>query len=154
MTTTWNGNSGNHPTRRLRFDSSTTRSVTPSGVRPPSIHSGRRLVTVAVLSILILWGSLYLAFRDWQGRFRERAAFGKNHVATAIDPLAQVVPTGVDPTEWRQAVQTTHDMIVTLTGSNVLSLDEMKSLRGELTERDCAPVPKLPVMNSRQSGRT
>lgn len=142
MTTTRNGNSGNHPTRRLRFDASTSRLVTGPETRPTSNHSGRRLVTAAVLSILFLWGSLYLVFRDWRARFRERSAFGKSYVATAVDPLVHVVPAGVDPAEWRRAVSATHDMIVTLTGSNVLSLNEMKNLRGELAMRTARTRPE------------
>src|SRR5262245_19910805 len=119
MTTTWNSNPGNHPTRRLRFDASTSRPANSPGGRLASTHSGRRLVTIAVLSILLLWGALYLVFRDWRARFRARAAFGKSYVATAIDPLATVPPSGVDSTEWHLAVRETHDMIVTLTGSNL-----------------------------------
>lgn len=99
-------------------------------------------MTVAVISILILWGLLYLIFRDWRMRFQERAAFGKTHVATAIDPLAKIVPSNVDPTEWRLAVRATHEMIVTLTGSNVLTFEEMKNLRGELAGRTARVRPE------------
>lgn len=97
---------------------------------------------VAVFSILILWGSLYVAFREWRTRFRERAAYGKQHVATAVDPLGQIVPGDVKPTEWQAAVRETHDMIVTLTGSNILTLNDMKDLESELTVRTARARPE------------
>lgn len=97
---------------------------------------------MAVFSILILWGSLYLAFREWRTRFRERAVFGKQHVATAVDPLGRIVPDDIKPTEWQAAVRETHDMIVTLTGSNVLTLDDMKNLKSELTAHTARARPE------------
>lgn len=142
MATTRNGNPGNHPTRRLRFDASTSRLVKSPPAELSPTHSGRRLVTVAVCSILILWGSLYLAFREWRARFHERVAYGKKHVAPAVDPLGHIVPPDVDPIKWRRAVRETHDMIVTLTGSNVLTLDGMKDLENELTMRIARAQPE------------
>src|SRR5579862_7141410 len=98
MTTARNGSSSHRSsTRRLRFDASMVR---PTVTHRPGVYpaySGRRFITVGVLSVLILWGLLYLAFRDWRERYRERAAFGKNYVATAIDPLAKIIPPGTDP---------------------------------------------------------
>lgn len=99
-------------------------------------------MTIAVCSILILWGSLYLAFREWRARFQERVAYGKEHVAPAIDSLSRIIPPDVDPIKWRQAVRETHDMIVTLTGSNVLTLDGMKDLENELTTRVAHASPE------------
>jgi hypothetical protein len=141
MTSTRNGSHGNPSTRRLRFDSSTGRPASRPAQKRPSPHSGRRFVTVAVVSVLILWGVLYFTFRDWRVRFRERAFFGKSQVATAVDPLARIVPHGVDPGEWRQAVDDTHALLVRLTGSNILDLSEMKALRNELSARAARATP-------------
>ncbi|MCA1684908.1 MAG: hypothetical protein LC745_02765, partial [Planctomycetia bacterium] len=77
--------------------------------------SGRRFVTAAVLSVLVLWGSLYLTFRHWRAGYRERQAYGERRVAAAVDPLAAVVPTGASPDAWRRAVAETHAMLTTLT---------------------------------------
>lgn len=112
----------------------------PAG-KASSPYSGRRFVTAAVVSVLLIWGALYFTFRDWRARFRERADFGKSHVATAIDPLAKIVPDGVDPGDWRLAVDETHLLIVRLTGSNLLNLREMKALRTELGARAARATP-------------
>ena len=112
-------------------------------------------MTAAVLGVLILWGSLYLAFWHWRAGYRERQAFGARHVAAAVDPLAAVVPAGecpaavrargargrgarrrdrpttdAPPDSWRRAVAETHALLVTLTAANVLDRDQMAALRG------------------------
>jgi hypothetical protein len=115
-------------------------------------------VTAAVLTVLVLWGSLYLAFRHWRSRYRERADFGKRYVAAAVDPLAAVVPAGerpaavraagcagaaaiaaaaspldVSPGDWRRAVAETHELLVALTAANVLDLEQMRALSGRVS---------------------
>ena len=97
-------------------------------------HSGRRLVVVAVVVILLTWGGLYLAFQRWRAAYRERAAWGASHVVSAIDPLKEVVPPGVDRAVWRNAVDDTHAMLLTVVASNLLDLHEMDSLRLELDQ--------------------
>jgi hypothetical protein len=89
---------------------------------------------VAGAIILVLWGTLYLVFRDWRARYRIRANFGAAEVAPAIDPLAEIVPPGIDPRSWKDAVAATHSMLVSVTGSNLLDLPQMESLRDELHE--------------------
>jgi hypothetical protein len=105
-------------------------------------HSGRRFVTLALLSILVLAGLLALVFRDWRARYRERAAFGALQVAPAIDPLAQVVPPEIAPDAWRQAVAETHALLVTLTASNLLDLAQMHALRAEVQARVARARPE------------
>jgi hypothetical protein len=95
-------------------------------------YSGRRFVTLAVLAVVILWGLLYVVFREWRARYRVRAAYGANQVVPAIDPLAEVDPPGVDPGRWRDAVAGTHAMLLTVTASNLLGLAAMRDLRLEL----------------------
>jgi hypothetical protein len=143
MATAWNGNRGPQPARRLRFDGQVRpHHVEGSGTGAPAGHSGRRFVTLAVLGVLVLWGVLSLAFRDWRARYRARAAFGATQVATAIDPLAEVVPPGIAPDAWRRAVAETHAMLVTLTASNLLDLAQMHALRAEVRARVARARPE------------
>jgi hypothetical protein len=131
-----NGNPEGRSPRRLRFDdlaSGLARSAAAAGASART-HSGRRLVLAAGATILVLWGVLYLAFRDWRARYRERAYFGATAVAPAIDPLANVVPPGIEPRAWREAVERTHSMLVTVTSANLLDVPQMAALRGELEQ--------------------
>lgn len=147
MSSSSNGQHGrpDDPIRRLRYDDLSAIMDRTSGHGPrragarktalswmSSGTSGRRFVIVAVIAVLVVWGSLYLVFREWRARYRERAAYGAGQVAPAVDALADVQPPGVDPARWRDAVNRTHAMLVTLTGSNLLGLSEMRDLRAEL----------------------
>jgi hypothetical protein len=100
----------------------------------PRSHSGRRFVIVAGLTVLVIWGVLYLVFRDWRARYRERAAYGSSQVVPAIDPMAGLVPPGADPAAWRDAVSETRALLVTVTASNLLGMAEMQALRAELDQ--------------------
>ena len=130
-------------TRRLRFDdldSIIARNSGDSGLAETAAvsetaspgHSGRRLVVVAGVLLLMLSGVLYLVFYDWRVRYRERALFGANQVVPAIGPMENVVPAGIDPGRWRDAVSQTRAMLLTVTGSNLLTVKEMNALRAEL----------------------
>jgi hypothetical protein len=148
MSSAHNGRQGSHrdPIRRVRFDDlpsimaqALTRAPGWQGAAVampwlPRSHSGRRFVIIAVLAVLVIWGVLYLVFRDWRTHYRERAAYGASQVAPAIDPLAAIVPPDVDPLAWRDAVARTHDLLLTVTASNLLTLDEMRALRAELDQ--------------------
>ncbi len=78
----------------------------------------------AVLVLIVLWGTLQVAFRVWRTGYRDRAAFGVTQVAPAIDPLAALVPPDVSPTAQREAVAETHAALVTLTAANLLDLEQ------------------------------
>ena len=134
MATVWNGNPGNRPARRLRFDEYPPHRDAPGSPRDAG-HSGRRAVIGGLLVLLALTAALTLAFRHWRARYRERAAFGALQVATAIDPLARMVPPDVPVDDWRRAVADAHAMLVTLTASNLLDLDQMRDLRADLAAR-------------------
>jgi hypothetical protein len=136
MIPTPNGHQDGSPSRRYRVDDLiSTLAQTPSSTSSPSSnHSGRRLVVVAGLTILLLWGLLYVIFRDWLARYRARASFGATQVVPVIDGLADAVPPGVDPGDWRAAVRETHAMLRTVTASNLLDLQQMQSLRTELEQ--------------------
>jgi hypothetical protein len=138
MASTPDGQKDGSPARRLRFDDLATSIVRARGGGPGaeddvSLHSGRRLVLGAGVVMLLLWAILFLAFREWRARYRERARFGAVAVAPAIDGFNEVDPPGVDPISWREAVRDAHDMIRTVTGSNLLSRAQMEALRDELT---------------------
>lgn len=137
MATTPNDDScgGNPPVRRLRFDPT-------AGLELSQTHSGRRFVTIAVLTVLVVWGSLYLVFRHWRARVLARAAYGAREVAPTVDPLAQMVPDGVPPGEWRDAVEQTHALLVALTAANLLDQSQMQALRAELAARVAAARPE------------
>ena len=127
-----NGHQEGPASRRFRFDDLTSTGVHSPAISPSgasSAHSGRRLVLVAGATILLLWGTLYVVFRDWRARYRARADFGATQVAPVIDALARVTPPGVDELAWRDAVRETHSMLVTVTGANLLDVRQMQSLR-------------------------
>ena len=133
------------PTRRLRFDDLTSiaardtsdsdpaRSSATADMVPRS-HSGRRFVLVAGLVLVVIWGVLFVIFRDWRARYRARVSYGATHVVPAIDPLEAIVPADVDPDAWRDAVGQTRAMLLTVTSSNLLDFKEMDRLRAELDQ--------------------
>ena len=92
------------PARRLRFDDMAAivagNSPGPSEAAArqcsPRGHSGRRFVLVAGVIVLLIWGTLYLVFREWRAKYRERAQYGATQVVPAIEPLRGVMPPGVD----------------------------------------------------------
>ncbi len=95
--------------------------------------SGRRFVVLAVLGLLIGWGTLYAAFVGWRSRYRERAEYGRTAVATAIDPMGDLPPpSGADPAAWRSAVDQTRAMIAEVTAAGLLDRPALESLRDEL----------------------
>jgi hypothetical protein len=131
-------------TRRLRFDdlgSIVARSFSGSGAEADVLsrgHSGRRFVLVAGVVLLVIWGVLFLIFRDWKTRYQRRAAYGAAQVVPVIDRLATIVPPNIDPDDWRDAVRQTRAMLTTVVGSNLLDIEEMDRLHTELdrcTER-------------------
>jgi hypothetical protein len=127
------------PSRKIRFDDFGTRASSHRSEELISAeagrgHSGRWFVVVAVVVVLVTWGGLYLAFQRWRAAYRERAAWGASHVVSAIDPLKEVVPPGVDPGVWRKAVDETHAMLLTVVGSNLLDVHDMAKLRVELDQ--------------------
>ncbi len=97
-------------------------------------HSGRRFVIGAGFALLVIWGTLYLVFREWRARYRERALYGATQVLPAIDKLRAITPTNVDPVQWRKAVDQTGSMLITVTGSNLLDVKDMDRLRDELDQ--------------------
>jgi hypothetical protein len=104
--------------------------------------SGRVFVAGLIVTILVLWGSLFLTFRLWKSSYRERAEFGAQVIAPAIDPLAAVVPPDVGPEAWHQAVADTHAMLVTVSGSNLLDRPEMTALGEKIRAQVASAHPE------------
>lgn len=135
MSANGHSHSGDPPERRQRFD-------TAAHDELEGTYSGRRFVITAVLTVLTAWGVLYLVFHKWRTGVLARAAFGAREVAPTVDPLAQLVPEGVSPADWRNAVAQTHSLLVTLTAANLLDKPQMERLRAELTARVAAARPE------------
>jgi hypothetical protein len=137
-------NGDRRQSRKLRLDElpanviwSYARGAQPKGASATSArdelgHSGRRFVLVSVLVLLSIWGLLYLLFRDWRARYRQRALYGASIVVPAIDPLARIEPPDVAPESWRDAVASTRSMLLTVISSNLLDEKQMRELRTEL----------------------
>jgi hypothetical protein len=53
-------------------------------------------------------------------------------VAPVVDALAEITPPGVETGVWRLAVRQTHEMLVTLTDSNSVSIERMRAVRSRL----------------------
>ena len=130
-------------TRRLRVDDMAAimirNSLGRAGNAPSSPllsrgHSGRLFVLMAGLALLLIWGILFLVFRDWRAKYRERALYGATQVVPAIDRLRSMVPPDVDLAVWRDAVDQTRAMLTTVTGSNLLDVKDMDKLRAELDQ--------------------
>lgn len=97
-------------------------------------RSGRRFVVIAILVLAALWAVLFLVFREWRARYFVRAAFGASQVAPVIDGLEKIEPPGVSRVDWLDAVHRTRALVLTVTDSNLLSIDQMKALRAELSQ--------------------
>ncbi|MDR3623429.1 MAG: hypothetical protein P4L85_29115 [Paludisphaera borealis] len=132
MATTPNGRQNgyvSHPSHR--FDDLAFRRPPAPGGRE---RSGRRFVLLTALGVAVLWGGLYVMFHQWRSQYLVRAAFGTRQVAPVIDAMATLDPPGIARDDWEDAVKRTHALIVTVTDSNLLSVDQMKDLRAELLQ--------------------
>ncbi len=97
--------------------------------------SGRRFVAIAVVTILAVWGTLYLAFSNWREGVQRRIELGKAEVLPAIDLLAEKVPEGIDPIEWNEAIEATQELLRRVVGTGQLDESELLALRDDLAER-------------------
>jgi hypothetical protein len=144
MSNTRNGHDQTYrdPARRIRVDDMAAivarHSPGPSDnarvAMLESTHSGRRFVLVAGTIVLLIWGTLYVVFRQWRAKYRDRAQYGATQVVPVIDPLSGVMPPGVTVAMWRDAVDQTRAMLTTVTGSNLLDKPEMVELKVELAQ--------------------
>ena len=117
--------------RRLRIDGKNRQPPPPSG----HSHSGRYVVIAGVVAVLAMWGVLWLVFRDWQARNERLASYGARDVATLVDPLKDLNPPGMDRGQWIDAVGSTHDMLVLLTGSGLFDDQSMRQFHDDVRRR-------------------
>jgi hypothetical protein len=130
------GNGNGHPARRWKPEDLRRRRPDDGTV------SGRRFVIAGVIGVLAVWGAVYLGFRAWREQYRALAAYGATEVAPLVDPLADVVPPGVDPEAWRKAVAETHAMLLALTAAGLLERADMEGLRSEVAARVASSSPE------------
>lgn len=102
---------------------------------PETGVSGRRFVIFGCIGVVLVWGVLYLAFQAWKSHYEELATFGRTEVAASIEPFAKVMPEGVEPRLWQQAVDDTHTMLIGLTSAGVMDKPTMVSLRDDIRGR-------------------
>lgn len=138
MASTSNGHQDGYASRRFRFDDLPSTVVhTPASAFGADLgpqHSGRRFVLLACSTILVLWGTLYVAFHDWRARYRARTSFGVTQVAPVIDPLAEIIPPEVGVAAWQDAVRQTHEMLAAVLSANLLDVGQMELLREEVKQ--------------------
>jgi hypothetical protein len=131
-----------HPPHRFdNLEDRTLHRSSPAGREPQGEgddggrnRSGRRFVLLTALGVAVLWGGLFVMFRQWRSQYMVRAAFGSSKVAPVIDAMATIDPPGVSRDDWEDAVRRTHALIVTVTDSNLLSIHQMIDLRSELLQ--------------------
>ncbi len=97
----------------------------------PATGSGRKFVIGLAVVILLVWGALSLGFRTWKAGYEGRAAAGRISAAR-IRPLVRACPPGVEIWEWEDTVDHAEAMLIALTGSNLLSVDQIQELSGRI----------------------
>ncbi|MBI1325652.1 hypothetical protein GC170_21010 [bacterium] len=97
----------------------------------PFTGSGRKFVVGLTILILMIWGALYLGFRAWKAGYEGRAAAGRISAAR-IRPLVNARPPGVEIWEWEDTVDHAEAMLIALTGSNLLSVDQIQELSARI----------------------
>jgi hypothetical protein len=125
--------------RRLRIDDRRGLAATDE---LGATHSGRRFVLALVFVLGSFALALFVAFRQWSTRQEELAAYGANRVAAALAPLAEKVPPRLDAAEWARIVDQGRRMLVGLTASGTMNLDQMRRLRAEIQETILAARPE------------
>jgi hypothetical protein len=95
--------------------------------------SGRKFVIGGIIVILLVWGVIFLAFQAWRANYEALAEYGATQIAPLVDSLTTKNPPGVEPKEWKQAIDDTHGMLLALTGSGLLERKTMEDLRNALS---------------------
>ncbi len=91
--------------------------------------SGRLIVIVAAIVVMILWLSLFVHSRFVYGpRVREIAAYGRETVAPTVDRLIELDPDGISPAIWKDIVKDTRALLVDVTASNLPNISRVEQL--------------------------
>ena len=110
-----------------------TRSI-PNPADQISGTSGRRFIVLFTITILIFWASLSVGFRFWKSGYDQKAQVGRE-TARHIRKLVEARPAGVSVAVWEDTVDHTEAMLIAVTGSNLLNLDQIQALTVEIDER-------------------
>lgn len=89
--------------------------------------SGRLFIVFLVAAILIFWGLLTLGFRSWKAGYEQRAVAGRE-TARHIRPLVASRPERVSVAQWEDTVDHAEAMLIAVTGSNLLNIQQMQQL--------------------------
>ncbi|GIW85990.1 MAG: hypothetical protein KatS3mg108_0314 [Isosphaeraceae bacterium] len=98
-------------------------------------HAGRSFVVALGIVLAALAIALIVLFRQWRDRQAELAEYGARNLATAVLPLANRVPPGIEPGEWALVVDQTRIALEVLSASGLLELGQMQTLRRDLIRR-------------------
>ena len=93
--------------------------------------SGRRFTVMLIVAILIFWGLLTLGFRAWKTGYDQRALAGRE-TARHIRPLVQFRPETVSVALWEETVDHAEAMLIAVTGSNLLNINQIEELATQL----------------------
>jgi hypothetical protein len=105
-------------------------------------RSGRWFVVALVFLLAAFALALFVAFRQWRSRHDSLADYGANRVAEALRPLADKVPPQLDPDAWARIVEQARRLVVGLTASGTMNIDQMRRLRAEIQELTLAARPE------------
>jgi hypothetical protein len=98
-------------------------------------HSGRRLVILGLLSLFIIWAILALSFLVWKANYRERIRWGEKAIPSALAPLTECAPPGINPGLWGDTLAETKVMLQRLVRSGILSRTQMQNLEMSLRKQ-------------------
>jgi len=99
--------------------------------------SGRRFIVLFSIAILIFWASLSVGFRFWKSGYDQKAQAGRE-TARHIRKLVEARPDGVSASVWEDTVDHAEAMLIAVTGSNLLSIEQIQALTLEIDERVAA----------------
>jgi len=94
-------------------------------------HSGRKFVLLLATVILLIWAALWIGFRHWKSGYEQRAVIGRR-AAERVRPLVDSRPPGVDVWEWEDTVDHAEAMLIAVTGSNLLSANQLRELTDQV----------------------
>ena len=79
----------------------------------------------AGLVFLVLVGVLAMLFPNGSRAIARRASFGATQSPRQSTRWRRIVPVGIDPAAWRQAVADTHQALIAVTASESMDQTEM-----------------------------
>ncbi len=96
--------------------------------------SGRRFIVLFTITVLIFWASLWVSFRFWKSGYDQKAQVGRE-TARHIRKLVEARPDGVSASVWEDTVDHAEAMLIAVTGSNLLNIQQIQALTVEIDAR-------------------